>query len=468
MINYFKDLFIKNKINILIIIFYAVIVTVTMFHHEMWRDEGSVWVFLTKPNIKEILNDIRFSGHVYLWFGILFPLVKLNFNEFSMQIISALLGILSVIFFVYKSPFDNIIKCLFVYSAGMLYFLPIIARDYIIIPLIIFILANLYNERLNHPYKYIIFLILISQTHCIMWGFFGICSFFFFFEIFIKSFKEKNMKLLFCPLLLILYIISMFMTFCPVFLDNHWAPNLKNEFFRFSFDNLLFFQGFFKNLINDYEINNIVFYIILCCSCLICLFFFKYNKKIAVIFAFSSSFVLYIFMKVWSCGIIYQKIYTIILILVFCCWIILKEQEKITKFFKYFLYGFFLLLFFCPLSFIPITDDIENTMTNIKEIKNILNKGNENIVIITPYNENFNLYKIYGDYFPHDENNIVEMFNNNINTTDYVIINEENDHYFEKDKEFNKKYIKILDPPKNKIKYYDTGEYYTIWKNKEL
>ena len=141
MVNTLKSFFTKHWFNILIIVLYIFIVTITMFHHEMWRDETRVWMILSNDNLKQIYNDVRFEGHLYLWHIILFPFIKTGVNIAVMQLVSALFCTFAVILFMFKAPFDKFIKFLFVFSAGMLYFLPIIARPYCLIPLLIFALA---------------------------------------------------------------------------------------------------------------------------------------------------------------------------------------------------------------------------------------------------------------------------------------------------------------------------------------
>ncbi|MCD7878381.1 MAG: hypothetical protein LUG16_00425, partial [Candidatus Gastranaerophilales bacterium] len=118
MISFIKN----NKFNILLVAIWLFITIFAMFSHEIWRDEAQCWCLARDLNFVELFSAARVEGHPMLWYLLLFPLAKIGFPVISMQVLSLFLVFLAVVFFVFKSPFDNIFKFLFVLSAGMAYY----------------------------------------------------------------------------------------------------------------------------------------------------------------------------------------------------------------------------------------------------------------------------------------------------------------------------------------------------------
>ena len=154
---------------------------ITVFYHETLDDEVLAWNTAC-GDISGLFDDIRYQGHPYLWYIILQPFIKTGFTIFSMQIIAWVFMLSAVIFFMLKSPFNLFFKTIFIFNAGMIYYYPVIARNYSLIPLFLFLLAYLYPKRHNIPLIYSLLIILLFQTHAYIGGFCFILSLLFIFE----------------------------------------------------------------------------------------------------------------------------------------------------------------------------------------------------------------------------------------------------------------------------------------------
>ena len=312
----------KNKANIFIFIVWFLLTLFALINHEMWRDETQVWCLVRDLPLSEIFQMTRIEGHPMLWYLLVLPFAKLGFSVEVMQIISFLLVALSVLFLLFKSPFNILQKVLITFSAGMVYFLPVIARNYALIPLFIFLLAYFYSKRSEKPWKYSLLLILLSQTHVMMLCFCGVL----FLLFAIEKLKEKKD---FIPLLLpVLNFSFLFYSFSKSLNENIALVGYREQertFFELVYD-------FSYNLFSPYFVSTMPMNCMIFYSALIVIlyFLFKENKKIFVLFLSSFIYIFYIFADVWFSGSPYQKLFVLMLILIFCLWNV-ENKTKLLK-----------------------------------------------------------------------------------------------------------------------------------------
>lgn len=304
----------SKKINWIIIAVYFLITLTALFFHEVWRDEAQAWCIVRDLNFISIFNEARVEGHPMLWYLILLPFAKLNLPVISMQIISWLFVFISVIFFVFKSPFNYPQKILTVFSAGMMYFLPIIARNYALIPIFIFLLAYLYPKRIEKPYLYPILIILLSQTHILTLAFCLVMAMFYT----IETRKKFIASILFIINFSFIFYSFYNMSSINTSVKTYWVP--ANNLILYFCDNYfspLFHYTPVMNCLIFYGALAIIFY-----------YFFKINKKIFILFLSSLAYIIYIYCQVWFGGVYYQKAFILLLIFIFCFWCI-KNTNKI-------------------------------------------------------------------------------------------------------------------------------------------
>ena len=94
----------KNKFFIFtIFIIYFLIVLVTSYYHESWEDESQGWLIARDLNFIEIINQMKYEGHSFLWYYILAIFAKLLPYEFSKIIMIVIAGITGFLILT-KSP----------------------------------------------------------------------------------------------------------------------------------------------------------------------------------------------------------------------------------------------------------------------------------------------------------------------------------------------------------------------------
>ena len=311
----------KNKVNILIFILWCVFALIGLFHHEIWRDEAQVWCLVRDMNFTDLFAATRIEGHPILWYFLLLPLAKFGLPVESMQFVSfALIGS-AVAFMLLKSPFSNLEKVLVALSAGILYFLPVIARNYALIPLAIFLVAYLYQKRSEKPYKYALSLILLSQTHSLMFAFAGMLFVFFSVE------KIKEEKHIMPIILLAINFLYLFFNFCFAGAENMAVQNYSERDFGFAKLLYEFCYLYFRPLfISLMPLNLFIFYGSLV---VVAYSLFKQDKKIFALFLVSFAYIFFIFAKVWFGGVAYQKAFSLLLIILFCYWVTNKEFKPL-------------------------------------------------------------------------------------------------------------------------------------------
>jgi hypothetical protein len=134
-------------------------------HHEPWRDEAQAWLISRDIPFFTMFNQMGYEGTPALWHIILAPFAKLGAPYIMLNIINLLIAVFTVIIFLFKSPFTILTKILFVFSYYMAWEYAIIARNYTISILLLFIIASIYPDRFRKPIKYAIMLLLLFNTN---------------------------------------------------------------------------------------------------------------------------------------------------------------------------------------------------------------------------------------------------------------------------------------------------------------
>ena len=117
---------------------------------------------------------MKYEGHFLLWYLILMPFAKLGFPYITTNIISWIIMSISVWLILKKAPFKFYKRVLLVFSFPFLYLFPIISRCYCLIPLAIVLMCIFYKDRKQKPFRYLISVIMLANTHVIMLGMVGI------------------------------------------------------------------------------------------------------------------------------------------------------------------------------------------------------------------------------------------------------------------------------------------------------
>ncbi len=383
-----------KKYNCLLIILWLVIVLFTAFNHEIWRDEAQVWCIVRDLNFFDAFQMARNEGHPFLWYMLVMPFAKLGLPVASMQMVAALFVFAAVSFFVCKSPFSVFQKTIVVFSAGLIYYLPVVVRNYALIPLLIFLLAYLYEKRTEKPYLYSILLILLSHTHLYMLGFCGSLFLLFTYE----QIKNKDFSKLKPVILIALNFLIIFFLFNNTQNENYALETTVRTTIPFMSVLLLISKILLYNLAKFSDlaikyfdcISVIAFYpfvVAMLCS------LFKNDKKNAFVFLSGIGFILFVFTKIYFNGILYQKIFLIFLILIFCVWIAKKKTKVLVYSFN--------ILFAISMLVSPfvIQEEIKYNFSGGKQVATYIKENYKDETIIKAFGNPY-LYSSVSAYLP--------------------------------------------------------------------
>lgn len=160
-----KEHFNKNLWLYIIWIVYTIFVGIAVSKHEPWFDEAQAWLLARDSNPVDLFaNFLRYEGTTGLWHLILLIPSKLQFPYLTMNVISGIIASISIYVFLRYSPFPLTIKILFPFSFFLFFQYAVIARSYVLLPLLLFLIATIYKKKTEQIYLFILYLCLLANV----------------------------------------------------------------------------------------------------------------------------------------------------------------------------------------------------------------------------------------------------------------------------------------------------------------
>lgn len=179
---------------VLVTLFFVLLNLYLLVRHEPWRDEAQAWLIARDLSFIDIFKQLRYEGHPFLWYILLAPFAKLGLPYIVNNLISLAVMSAAVYLTLKYLPIPMAAKAVVVFGAGFVYYNPVISRSYSLVALLIVLSAILYKTRREHPYRYLICLSLLMQTHVLILGFVGALVGLFLLEEVIIQFKANSAK----------------------------------------------------------------------------------------------------------------------------------------------------------------------------------------------------------------------------------------------------------------------------------
>lgn len=129
----------QQHIHLLIFLLAATVGIISMYHHEMWRDESQAFLIARdSKSIAELWNNVRYEGHPILWHLLLFIGYKVFPSVYCIQVIHLLIALGVVALVLWYSPFPLLQKFLLCFSYYLSFEYIVISRNYAIGVLLLF------------------------------------------------------------------------------------------------------------------------------------------------------------------------------------------------------------------------------------------------------------------------------------------------------------------------------------------
>ncbi|HET9298965.1 MAG TPA: hypothetical protein VFO11_03410 [Candidatus Polarisedimenticolaceae bacterium] len=138
----------------------------TASRHEMWRDEVRPLSLAREASSPvDLYRRAEYDGHPMLWFLLLYAGWTLTGSKLVLPALALLLAAGAVALFLLAAPFPLWLRALFVFGALPLYEYAVMARNYGITMLLLFLAAWCFRERAAHPWRLALVLCLLANTN---------------------------------------------------------------------------------------------------------------------------------------------------------------------------------------------------------------------------------------------------------------------------------------------------------------
>ena len=374
-----KETLKNKKFEICMMIIFSAISFIIMCFHEAWRDEAQAWLISRDISWLNIIKQVKYEGHPWLWFYLLALLSKIGLPYFTMEIVSWAVTNAFVWIILDKAPFKRITKTLIIFSTPVLYLFPAISRDYCLIPLAISLIAVCYPKRTEKPIQYILSIMLLANTHLIVWGLVGALLIEFYIEQLIKQKKSffSNKKMWISLIIVIVVLLSIIIPLYGGFSISITAENriktqnsktLLLEYKRVR-------QTFFKSIKFLYGSNIIITSVVIVVLMALIVYEILYYKKNLFLIVLAIAFQIYLYAIV---GIVASghRAATIMLIILFFEWRqYLDENKTVDKDIKKIknVMVFILLILNIGYGFIEIPREIKTKYSDSYEAAQFIN-----------------------------------------------------------------------------------------------
>ena len=282
-----------DKIMYISLAVWILITALRIVFHQPWYDEAHAYMMSQQLSLIDIIAQMKYEGHTFIWYLLMMPFAKADlWYPYPMLILNWLFMFCAMIIFWKKAPFHPITKIIISFSYPFLAQLPVIARCYTIGVLFMFILTDLYFNKLKCPLVYSTCLIICANTSVM--ALFSATAFGIIFVIdMIKGaldgiVSRKDFRISFSILALGAVLIL-------------WQLGGANS--SFIGQNTTFLKNFSEFLLGTNLITNIITLAGMIFAVIIFPVYCWRNKKIFFILIFQIAMILYCFITQWGgCG----------------------------------------------------------------------------------------------------------------------------------------------------------------------
>lgn len=144
---------------------YSVVVATVATRHERWFDEAQAWLLARDASLWHLLStQLRYEGHPGLWHLLLVGPAKLGLPYATITVISVTIAIIGAAVLVRRGPFPLLLTPALLFSFVIGYQYAVVARSYVLFPLLLWLLAITWRRHLTAPWPFVIVLSLLANV----------------------------------------------------------------------------------------------------------------------------------------------------------------------------------------------------------------------------------------------------------------------------------------------------------------
>jgi hypothetical protein len=143
---------------------YGVVVAAAIHFHEPWADEAQAWQIARSLSLQQMFQVLRYEGSPGLWHLLLWCLNRLHVSYTGMRWSSGAIALAGVAILLLCSPFPRWLKLLLPFSFFLVYQYAVVARSYVLAPILLFSLAALWPKRFEKPIAVAVLLGLLANV----------------------------------------------------------------------------------------------------------------------------------------------------------------------------------------------------------------------------------------------------------------------------------------------------------------
>jgi hypothetical protein len=130
---------------------YAALLAFAIHFHEPWADEAQAWQIARSLPLWRMFHVLRYEGSPGLWHLLLWCLNRLHVSYAGMHWVTGLAALGGVAVLLFASPFPRWLKLLLPFGFFLLFQYAVIARNYALAPILLFLLAAIWSKRFERP-----------------------------------------------------------------------------------------------------------------------------------------------------------------------------------------------------------------------------------------------------------------------------------------------------------------------------
>jgi hypothetical protein len=126
----------------------ATLVLYTVSKHEPWADEADTWVEVRDLSwFRLVFSELRYDGHLPLWHSIVWiPMHLFHMSYDYFVFIGGVCAVVGLGVLVFLAPFPRILRYVIASSFFFIYQYAVVARPYVLMPLLGFLAAYFYRQ----------------------------------------------------------------------------------------------------------------------------------------------------------------------------------------------------------------------------------------------------------------------------------------------------------------------------------